>query len=435
MNEIVYHNYTKSTNLPYIVHFSYIVSTFLKIALVNQNSIIAAMLKVVDTLAQALASQLGDQLEAIYLFGSLAQGHYIPGESDVNLFVVLRDHAAFPVMQQAFFPLWREHQNDLKRAPFLATKRAFLRHLQLNPLLAQQLVRDAQQLVGPPEYLDRSVAAIEPHEAYAYLLTEVMQASAALAPELLSRDTAVTTLARLRRLARRLRNEPLPEGETAVQTFARIQHFLNPIIASLPATRKLAGVVPKNTTSPLLPGLQTTYNETGKTILVFTELWPQKIIQTDWSKLAARLPQRTTGLELTTVEQMSLSIMFDRPLDLRFKKLQHTWGPNFLAAFNPTTRQIMRYSARVPSRILVDELPSAYLTQESTEEVQNKIIHDFQNKMLNVQLEHELLVRYGLVERFKPPTPVPGREAPAAQRVAALFQHLEWWSDFYVRQL
>lgn len=393
------------------------------------------MLTVVDTLVQALAQQLGPQLEAVYLFGSLAQGHYIPGESDINLFMVVSSSAALPAMQKAFFPLWQQYQSDLKRAPFLATQGAFLRHLQLNPLLAQQLVRDAQQLVGPPEYLDRRVATIEPHEAYAYLVTEAMQTSAAVAPELLADDTAVTTQARLRRLARRLRNEPLPEGETAVQTFARIQHFLNPIIASLPATQKVARTVPRDNTSPMLPGLQTIYNEMGKTILVFNELTPQKIIQTDWSKLASRLPERTTGLELTTVEQMSLSIMFDRPLDLRFKKMQHAWGPNFLAAFNPTTRQIMRYSARVPSRILIDELPNVYLTREPTEEVQNKIIHDFQNKMLNIQLEHELLVRYGVVERFVPPSPVPGRETPSPERIMALFQHLEWWADYYARQI
>ncbi len=393
------------------------------------------MLKVVDTIVQALTAQCGDQLEAVYLFGSLAQGHYVPGDSDINLFVILADSTAYPAVQQSFLPLWQQHQHHLKRAPFVATRAAFLRHLQLNPLLAQQLVRDAQQLTGPLEYLDRRMATIEPHEAYAYLVTEAMQASAALAPELLGKDTAVVALSRLQRLARRLRQEPLPEGETAVQSFARIQHFLNPIIASLPAARKVAGMVPRNTTTPLLPGLQTIYKEGNKTILVFTELSPQKIIQTDWNKLASRLPAGTTGLELTTVEQMSLSIMFERPLDLRFKKLQHTWGPNFLAAFNPTTRQIMRYSARVPSRILIDELPNTYLTQEATEEVQHKIIHDFQNKMLNVQLEHELLVRYGLVERFKPPTPVPGRETPAPERIAALFQHLEWWADFYAIQL
>lgn len=393
------------------------------------------MLKAVDSTIQTLSHTCGNQLEAIYLFGSLVQGHFIPGESDVNLFIVLADGTDMQPIQHAFRSVWQAEQDVLKRAPFVATKSAFLRHLQLNPLLAQHLVRDGQQLMGNPDLLDRRLATIEPHEAYAYLVTEAMAASSALALELLADDTAVATQRRLRRLARRLRSQSLPEGETAVQSFARIQHFLNPIMASLPATQKWARTVPKSGTSPLLPGLQTIYTETGKTILVFDELTPGKIINTDWAKLASRLPERTTGLEVTTVEQMSLSIMFDRPLDLRFKKTQHSWGPNFLAAFNPTVRQIMRYSARIPSRILVDELPNAMLIQEDSEEVQHKIIHDFQNKMLNIQLEHELLVRYGLVERFVPPSRVPGREIPAPQRITALLQHLEWWADFYASRI
>lgn len=405
------------------------------IVLVRRPGIIPAMLEAVETAAQALIRQLGDQLTAIYLFGSLVQGHHIPGESDVNLFVVLREGTMLPAMRQAFLPVWQKHQHLLKRAPFVATQKAFNRHLKLNPLLAQHLIRDGHQLAGQPGYLDRRLATVEPHEAYAYLVTEAIRASTALAPELLDAQTAVAAQARLRRLARRLRNEHLPEGETAVQTFARIQHFLNPIMASLPATQKWARIVPKGGTSPLLPGLQSIYTETNKTILVFNELTPAKITLTDWGKVATQLPARTAGLELTTVEQMSLSIMFDRPLELRLKKTQHTWGPNFLAAFNPTLRQIMRYSARIPSRILIDELPNAYLTRTDSEEEQHKIIHDFQNKMLNVQLEHELMVRYGLVERFVPPSPVPDRETPASQRVVALFQHLEWWSDYYARQI
>lgn len=397
------------------------------------------MLSVAENTAQTLARQLGDRIEAIYLFGSLLQGHYVPAESDVNLFLVLRegaeDTAVLPAVHEAFLPLWHSHHDVLKRAPFVATRAAFLRHLKLNPLLAQHLVRDGRQLAGPSDLLDKRLATIEPHEAYAFLVTEAIQASAALAPQLLAGEAAAASHARLRRLARRLRNEALPEGETAAQSFARVQHFLNPIMASLPATQKWAKTVPKGGTSPLLPGLQAIYAESGKMILVFNDLTPAQITQSDWGKLAAGLPPHTAGMELTTVEQLSLSILFDRPLDLRFKKTQHSWGPNFLAAFNPTDRQIMRYSARVPSRILIEELPNVYLTKPATEESAHKIIHDFQNKMLNIQLEHELLVRYGLVERFKPPTPAPGREAPAAQRIAALFQHLEWWTDYYARQL
>lgn len=393
------------------------------------------MIKAVDATVDAFSQQASDAVVGLFLFGSLTQGHYTPEESDINLWVVVPDGSALPLLRQAFAPVWQQYAAVLKRAPYVCTKQAFMRHLLLNPSLGQHLVRDGQQLLGADDLLDRRLATGEPHELHAPIVTEAIQASAALAPALLSDDTAVALQARLRRLARRLLNEPLPEGETAVQSFARIQHFLTSMMASLPATQKWAKVVPRDGTSPLMPGLQTIYTEVGKKVMVFSQLSPSKIIQTDWPRLASTLPARTTGLELTTVEQMSLSILFDRPLDLRFKKTQHSWGPNFLAAFNPTQRQIMRYSARVPSRILVDDLPHAYLVSDHSEESQHKIIHDFQNKMLNVQLEHELLVRYGLIERFVPPSPVPGRETPAPQRIAALFQHLEWWTDYYTRQI
>lgn len=393
------------------------------------------MIKAVEATVEAFSKQASDAVVGLFLFGSLTQGHYTPSESDVNLWVVVPDGAALPLVREAFAPVWQAHNSVLRRAPYVCTKQAFIRHLLLNPLLAQHLVRDGQQLLGADDLLDRRLAMGEPHEMHAYLVTEAIQASAALAPQLLSDETAVAVQARLRRLARRLLNEPLPEGETAVQSFARIQHFLSTMISSLPATKKWAKVVPRDGTSPLMPGLQTIYTEVGKKVMVFSQLPPSKIIHTDWHRLASTLPARTTGLELTTVEQMSLSILFDRPLDLRLKKTQHSWGPNFLAAFNPTQRQIMRYCARVPSRILVDDLPHAYLVSDHSDESLHKIIHDFQNKMLNVQLEHELLVRYGLIERFVPPTPVPGRETAASQRVAALFQHLEWWTDYYTRQI
>lgn len=393
------------------------------------------MREAVDSTVRTLKRNLGGQLEAIYLFGSLAQGHYIPEESDINLFVVVSEGTKMKMVRDSFSTAWHDCGNVLKRAPYVAQKEAFYRHLKLNPLLAQHLVRDSEQLFGSPDFLDDSLARIDPHEAYASLITEAMQVSTLLAPELLKEENIKSTELRMRRLARKLRNEPLPEGETAAQSFARIQHFINPIMARLPATKKWAEVVPRGGATPLLPGLRTTYNETGITILVFSKLTPQQIIQTDWGKLAKRLPHGTKGLQITTVEQLGLSIMFDRPLDLRFKKLQHAWGPDFLAAFNPTNRHIMRYSARVPSRILIEELPNIYMTQEDSEESLHEIIHDFQNKMLNVGLEHELLVRFGLIERFIPPSPVPGRETPPQQRIAALFQHLEWWTDYYASQI
>ncbi len=64
-----------------------------------------------------------------------------------------------------------------------------------------------------------------------------------------------------------------------------------------------------------------------------------------------------------------------------------------------------------------------------------KLIHDFQNKLLNIQLEHELLVRFGIVQRFTPPEPLPEREAPNHQRIELIFKHFHWWTNFYTDQM
>jgi hypothetical protein len=55
--------------------------------------------------------------------------------------------------------------------------------------------------------------------------------------------------------------------------------------------------------------------------------------------------------------------------------------------------------------------------------------------MLNIQLEHELLGRLQGLERFVPPAPVPGRDTPPRQRLDAIFQHLDWWTEYYVEQM
>lgn len=87
----------------------------------------------------------------------------------------------------------------------------------------------------------------------------------------------------------------------------------------------------------------------------------------------------------------------------------------------------------MPSHILVNALPHSFLTAaNASDDTLHKLIHDFQNRMLNIQLENELLFRLGLIPaKFVPPEPLPDREASAKQRLTAIFQHLEWWADFY----
>ena len=168
-------------------------------------------------------------------------------------------------------------------------------------------------------------------------------------------------------------------------------------------------------------------------LLVFAQLTPQLIMRTDWSRLSESIGKQYLGIEISSTVQLCLTATYERPLDIHFRKFEHNWGPDFLPTLTLAPRQIFRQAARLPSSIQVDSLPNAVLSQDDN--ALHTIIHDFQNKLLNVQLEHELLCRFKMVERFQPPEPLPGRDTPPKQRIDAIFQHLQWWADFYTDQM
>lgn len=390
------------------------------------------MNKSIDTIVKQFKRRLGGQLEAIFLYGSYAQGFYQEGESDINLLVVIADGTNIHALRQMFLPIWKTHGEVLKQAPLIAPHSAFVRHMQLNPMLAHHIARDGKLLFGNPDLLEDVLPQLDVNSAYAHLAYEAMAASKALVVDLLEPETAVSTQAQLRNIVRRIRRAPLTKEETPAQLFARIQHFLPPIINKLPAAKQWASAKSAPSTSPILPGLQTIYKESGKMIFVFGQLTPQQIMRTDWGRLSEFLGEKCKGIEITSVAQFCLTVSYERPLAIPFQTYEHNWGPDFLPTLTTSPKHILRQAARRPSQIQLQSLPHAVLTQ--TDEALGEIIHDFQNKMLNVQLEHELMVRFKLVERFTPPEPLPDRETPPRQRVNAIFQHLQWWADFYTEQ-
>jgi hypothetical protein len=387
----------------------------------------------IKTIVKQFKRNLGGQLEAVYLYGSYAQGFHQPDESDINLFIIVSDGTNIHALRRNFLPIWEKYGNVLKRGPLIAPSSAFARHMKLNPLLAHHIVRDGKQLFGSPDYIEKVLPPLDPNEAYAYLANEAMSVSKILTADLLEPETAVNLKRKLRSIVRRNRREPLTHEETNSQFFARVQHFIAPIIAKLPIAQQWAGAQASSATSPILPGLQSIYKETGKTILVFAQLNPQQIMRTDWARMSELVDKYCLGIEITNTMQLCLAAMYERPLDVHFRKFEHNWGPDFIPALDLSPKQIFRQAARLPSHIQIDALPHAVLTQD--DDALYKIIHDFQNKLLNVQLEHELMCRFGMVDRFTPEEPLPDRDTPPRQRIDAIFKHLEWWADFYAEQM
>lgn len=375
---------------------------------------------------------LGSQLKAAYLFGSFTQGYYQPGESDINLLFIVDDDTDIFEIREFFLPVWKKFGATLRHAPLIAYTSSFSRYLQLDPALAHHLHNNGRLLFGSPDYLT-NLPQLDVQEATARLATEALFASGTLLPELLSPEMVGEKNSAARRLARKLWQEPIADGETAVITYARIQQKLGPTIARLPAGKAYTNTEIPSVTAPFLPGLQSLYTESDNIVMVLAHLSPEDIKRTPWAQMTDRLSKECSGLVLTTAAQLSLSLVYDTPINLKTKRYQYNWGINHIAQLQTSRRQIMRQAASVPAHIEIDSLPHALLTQDDDQF--HTIIHDFQNKMLNVQLTHELLCRFGDVERFFPPVPLLDRSRPPQERLQSIFDHLRWWSTFYTEQM
>ncbi|WP_420627546.1 hypothetical protein [Candidatus Leptofilum sp.] len=380
-----------------------------------------------DRIVQTLAADLGHQLEAVFLFGSQTKQQVATAVSDTNLLLITQPNTNIRTIRNSFIPLWQEHKMMLKRAPMITNRQALLRHLQLNPQLALNLLQHGQQLAGEPISLDLFRTSANPYEIYAHLAQQLLEASAALVP-----NSEPESELLLNRLFRQITNKP-GDGQTAATQFNTLQQAVTAVINKLPAAKIWQKAAQSGATSPNIPGLQAIYTENKRNIFVFNQLTPQQIRQINWQTLSHHLPEPDASLHITTVAQFCLMALYDKALDLRFSKYSHKWGIHFLDKLAPSGYQILRQAARIPSQILVDELPHSVLTASNvSDDTLHKLIHDYQNRMLNVQLENELLFRLGLIPaKFVPPEPLPEPDVSAPERLDAIFQHLEWWADFY----
>lgn len=381
-----------------------------------------------NTISQALTADLGSQLEALFLFGRQAQQSPRTAVSPPNLLLVLSPDANMHTVRDSFYPLWQAHRAALKQPPLVATRQALRRHLELNPHLALDMLQHGRQLAGQPMPANFFRTRVNPHELYAHFSQELLAASTALSQSGSPEDDAL-----LNELVLQICARPVRASEAAVARFSMVQQGLTAVLNQLPTAQNWTQAAQTGPTSPDIPGLQAIYSENNKNIFVFNQLTPRQLGQINWQTLAQHLPQAAGSLHITTVAQFCLVGLYEKALDLRFNKYQHKWGIPFLARLAPSSRQILRQAARMPSHILVNALPHSFLTAaNASDDTLHKLIHDFQNRMLNIQLENELLFRLGLIPaKFVPPEPLPDREASAKQRLTAIFQHLEWWADFY----
>jgi hypothetical protein len=400
-----------------------------------QNMISSSVETAIEAVVTQLSRELGERLQASLLFGSVTQGFYQPGESDVNLLFVVQDGTDIFDIRAVFLPLWREYGKILRHAPLIVPQSSFRRIKQVDPVFAYHLAEHGRFLSPSPhnDNLLKKLPPRDPHDAVARLATEALQASLGLLPALLPPPKAPAASAYLRKIARKIGRRQIPVEETAVETYARIQHTLAPQIARLPAGKAFSNSRIPAVTAPFLPGLQSLYKEGNNIVMVLAHLTAADIRRTDWEQMTERLAEECSGLILTSAAQLSLSLVYDTPIALKTGRFQHNWGMNPLHDLQTSIRHLMRNAAFIPGDIEINQLPHALLTQNDDQ--LHAIIHDFQNHLLNIQLAHELLHRFGDTDRFTPPEPLPERDADPRIRVEGIFNHLRWWADFYWQQM
>jgi hypothetical protein len=378
-----------------------------------------------QSVTDQLTQELGEQLVAVYLYGSTVTQRYLPHHSNINLLAVTRDDTDIHAVRAAFWPVWGSLQPILHHPPSVATVSQLQRHLQLQPLIHQHLATFGQLLSGrnllPP------APAVSPTELLAYWCQQSLEASPVLAPALL-RHGALTRLAeRLRRLARQLGCPVTTETDLAA-IFAQVQVTLAANLAQLDDEFQWLAE-PLADAPPLLTNLQAIYEVEDGLLFIFPDLSLSEWEAVDWTAVTQLLDEQYYNLWVTTAAQFRLALRLERPLYSRLRRFNHLWGHDVLADLPSDRRLLFRQAARLPSGLLIDSLPHAYLSQEEND--LHPLLHDFQNQLLNIQLQHELLMRSHQLGPAAPPQPLPDRERPSPERVAAIFYQLDWWADHY----
>lgn len=367
---------------------------------------------------------LGDELLTAVLFGDLAGGYFQVGESTVDLLLLTKGEPPWQELREAYRPVWQQHGPHLRRAPLVASQASWQRYAFLKPHFVYQVENTGQILQGT-----LSVTGVVNDQLLAYgeLCCRARDASASLAPGLLHPEARANAQQNLRGLARQLGSAPL-NAQSDVALLALVQTRLNLMADALGLAEPDLPEQPD--APPPLPALLAIYEKVDQLMLIMPDLDADTLTSIDWPEVAERVAADYGSLHLCTPRQLQAALQYYSPISLKLRHYDHAWGIDFLADLPVEMRLVFLEAARTPAQIQLEALPSAYLA--ATDEELGKLVHDFQNRLLNVQLQHELFQRLLKIDRALPDQPLLRREYTFPERVASTMYHLNWWADHYL---
>lgn len=383
----------------------------------------------VSAVQATLVEGLGDNLKALYLYGSLATGIYQANQSDINLLAVIEDDVDLNNIRTILKPVWQEYGSVLKKSPLISTADSLNRHLTLNPILAHHLQTQGKLLEG--QDLLPGPVDIDPLERISRFVTMAIDTSLAVAPSLLSEKKAQEVTTNLKSLYRQYWAKLVNKEDLPIELLASVYEGLLSELEAYPQfffEEQEVVAAP-----PLLNELRAIYEIENRLILVFPDLEPEDMVEriksTNWKAVADRVTEQYQGLQVSTAAELRMILQFNTPANYHLQSYTHAWGIDPLAGIQISPWRVYRDLARYPSELLLSTLPHTYISTADADLAM--LVHDLQNKLLNVQLRNELLCRIDQIEVTLPPYPIPGRDEPISIRIDAICSHLDWWVDYY----
>jgi len=361
----------------------------------------------------------------------LSDGTYQAGQSDVNLLAVISSQDSVHRVRNALKgEVWSKYGHILKHTPLLATPDALVRHLTINPWLHMHFLRSGQLVFGNAIDINAELVPGDAEEL-ANVGSQVIHATAALTPSLLPAKEAHESLASLRSLARRLFGWPVDAEESSDVLAGRVIGHVRKRILEESLDDWVDTAIPN--APPLIGDLRAIYEKDNHLILVMPDLEPvelaRRIATTDWSQVASRITDQFRGLHIATPSLLRLVVRFEDSANYLVQSYHHAWGADPIGNIDIPLAYAYRGLARLPSALELSGLPHAYITAKDAD--LSMLTHDFQNKLLNIQLRSELLCRALDIKASVPEDSLPERDAPANERIDAILRHLHWWADHY----
>lgn len=178
------------------------------------------------------------------------------------------------------------------------------------------------------------------------------------------------------------------------------------------------------------------YQKLDKAILVSSQ--PTKVLnaldKTNWFDW---MQQRSLeSLQVATPHQLIQAVTQNDMVGFRLMSYELLWGQDILESVTIDLETLVLNSAQGVADLSVWQVGASLL--DFQDQAANpsghdgKLVHDLQNRILNIQLQNELLARFKLTPKGTPDVVIPGRETPATERLKAICDTFSWWSAFYL---